>query len=500
LAALLVGWKVAQWIAAGDNSLLLYTAIGTAVLAITVVILNNWRVGCYGLIAWLLFEDIIRKYMGNNMTIYFAKDALAATVYFSFWTSLQRKREVLFKPPFFVPFGFFFFLGLVQCFNPNSPSLLYGLLGFKLYFYYVPLMFIGYSMIRCDEDLRRFFLFSMGLAIVISVLGIAQAIIGPSFLNPATLAPDIRDLSTLYRVAPITGAILYRPTSVFVSDGRFASYLLLAWVMGLGAAGFILLRRARGQVVIYLGTAMAIVAAVFSGGRGMFAQAVLSALVLAACFLWGAPWRQRLSHRMIKAIWRTGVIAAAAIVLAVALFPEQVGARWDFYSETMNPESQDSEVQGRMETYPVSEFMKAFDYPNWALGYGIGTASLGVQYVSRWLGQRPPSLGVESGFGTLVLEYGVAGPILWLIWTATLLFTGAKTVLRVKQTAYFPIACAIWWFAFSLLVMMTYGTMVMYQNYVYNAYFWLLVGILFRLPALASSSSTVYSVAAADLQ
>jgi len=30
----------------------------------------------------------------------------------------------------------------------------------------------------------------------------------------------------------------------------------------------------------------------------------------------------------------------------------------------------------------------------------------------------------------------------------------------------------------------TWGSMVVYQNFVLNAYFWLLAGVLFRLPTL----------------
>src|SRR5437899_6647772 len=43
-------------------------------------ILNNWRHGVYLFLAWLLFEDFARKFLGNNMAIYFAKDFLAKSL------------------------------------------------------------------------------------------------------------------------------------------------------------------------------------------------------------------------------------------------------------------------------------------------------------------------------------------------------------------------------------------------------------------------------------
>src|ERR1700728_3849383 len=99
--------------------------------------------------------------------------------------------RLLFVHPFFY---LFLWLGLVQVFNSNSPNILYGLMGAKIYFFYVPLMFVSYALIRNDEDLRKFLVVNAVLAAIISSLGIAQAVLGNTFLNPTTLAPDLRDL------------------------------------------------------------------------------------------------------------------------------------------------------------------------------------------------------------------------------------------------------------------------------------------------------------------
>jgi hypothetical protein len=72
--------------------------------------------------------------------------------------------------------------------------------------------------------------------LIIVSLGIAQAIIGHTFLNPTIVAEDIRELSGLYRVSPISGLIMYRPTSVFVSTGRFGNFLLVTWLLVFGSA------------------------------------------------------------------------------------------------------------------------------------------------------------------------------------------------------------------------------------------------------------------------
>src|SRR5438445_242118 len=86
-------------------------------------------------------------------------------------------------------------------------SPIYGLLGMKLYFYYMPLIFVGYALVQTEQDVRRFFKFCLGIAIISGGLGIIQAVIGRSFLNPTVIQEDIRLLSESYRVAPISGAI-----------------------------------------------------------------------------------------------------------------------------------------------------------------------------------------------------------------------------------------------------------------------------------------------------
>jgi len=128
-------WVMAVWIAVGATQQVILGGVALVVLAITLRILNNWREGFYLFMVWLLFEDLIRKYMGNNMYIFFAKDFLVGATYLSFLLNLQRRREATFRPPFLLALGAFLLFGVAQVFNPNSLSLLYGLFGVRTYFY-----------------------------------------------------------------------------------------------------------------------------------------------------------------------------------------------------------------------------------------------------------------------------------------------------------------------------------------------------------------------------
>src|SRR5437667_1722639 len=109
---------------------LAYVALIFIGSAFVVAMLNSWRNGVYFFLAWLLFEDFARKYLGNNMVIYFAKDFLLLVVYISFLTAYRRKEVTGFRPPFLMPLLLFVWFGVLQIFNPASTHIVYGLLGF----------------------------------------------------------------------------------------------------------------------------------------------------------------------------------------------------------------------------------------------------------------------------------------------------------------------------------------------------------------------------------
>src|SRR5205814_7246020 len=142
--------------------------------------------------------------------------------------------------------------GVMQTFNPASTSLIFGVLGLKLFFYYVPLLFVGYALLNSEEQLRRFFFVNIILVLIIGSLGIAQSILGHTFLNPERPAEEIRELSTNYRVSPISGLLSYRPTSVFVSTGRFGNFMLVSLLLVVGFLVYLLLLRTRRRNLAFL--------------------------------------------------------------------------------------------------------------------------------------------------------------------------------------------------------------------------------------------------------
>jgi hypothetical protein len=488
--AMLLAYKAAGYIVADDVDSLAFAGLAFVASALVVAILNDWRHGVYFFLAWLLFEDFARKFLGNNMAIYFAKDILLAVVYLSFFAAYRRRDKDLqvMRPPFQMILIMFFWFGVIQMFNPASTSIFYGILGMKLYFYYMPLFLLGYALINSEAELRRFFQVNLGLMLVIVGLGIVQSILGHTFLNPETPADDIRALSTLYREAPISGVVVYRPTSVFVSAGRFSDMLIVAWMIVFGFSGYLLLRQRRGRIFAFLALGMTAAGCLMCASRGVFMWSLGSGVVGSAAFIWGAPWRQGEARRVLRTLLRAtlGVVLAFAGLLAT--YPQALLDRMAVYSETLDPRSPTSELVNRTRDYPLANFLGSFGFPRWPYGYGIGAVSLGGQYVARILHVPPATGGVESGFGNIVVEMGIVGLLLWLTMSVAIAICAWRVVRRLKGSPWFPLAFMIFWYVFLLLLPLTFEGLQAYEDFVLNAYAWLLLGILFRLPKVALST------------
>jgi O-antigen ligase len=100
------------------------------------------------------------------------------------------------------------------------------------------------------------------------------------------------------------------------------------------------------------------------------------------------------------------------------------------------------------------------------------------------------NLGVENGYGQLVIELGVVGLLLWILLGVAVARSAWAAVKTLKGTAWFPLAFAIFWYAFLLLFPMSFYGFIAYQDFVMNAYFWLLLGILFRVSEFPRDQGT----------
>src|SRR5271155_3328000 len=100
VVGLWLAWQLGDKIVANDFGTIEFATLGVVAAAVAISILKDWRRGFYMFLIWLLFEDLVRKYLGNNMAIYFGKDFLVGIVFIAFFIAYRDKKVETFKPPF----------------------------------------------------------------------------------------------------------------------------------------------------------------------------------------------------------------------------------------------------------------------------------------------------------------------------------------------------------------------------------------------------------------
>ena len=125
---------------------------------------------------------------------------------------------------------------------------------------------------------------------------------------------------------------------------------------------------------------------------------------------------------------------------------------------------------------------------------------MGTQYVARIFDAPRLDVGVESGYGALVVEMGIGGLILWIVMSLAILSSSWKVVRTLRGSPLFPVGFIIFWYAFFLLFPATFGGITAYEDFLLNAYLWLLLGILFRLPSILLSTQSAADATDAQSQ
>jgi hypothetical protein len=478
-------------------------------------ILRNWRVGIVSFFVWILFEDLIRKYLGNKIILYGAKDVIILMTYASYaFARMSRGKPDGLKNPIKKPLFVCIALAVVECFNLSIGHPFIPIVGLRMSFIYVPLLYLGYVYFDSEIKVRRFLLLSLSLAGVISLLGIIQSIVGLEFLNPSGSVPGLR--LSLIRTSPESQLSVPRPTSVFVDAGRFAQYLFAFFFLGLGSVcywrslnrqeaqrasdqseimikpGGLHGRRSQADLLLAGKRVEVAVWALFALiGAGLFVSAQRAALVLVVCSLllmtvivYGkrlTRWRGRASAKAFPLAKLAGSVALALTVFAL-FQPERVQAIFSFCAETLSPVARETEWTWRPGAY-WSDIVYAAKTSG-AFGHGTGTASQGLQYVYDLdvYTDQVSLYQIEGGFAAVIWEFGILGLIVWVWWTAHLVVASFQTAARLRGARFYWLALTITLFVFCFHYPYFYLGMQAYQNYVTNSYHWFVCGLLLRLP------------------
>jgi hypothetical protein len=453
-------------------------AVAFLFLAALPLVLERWELALAGFLVWLLVEDLVRKAAGNDLSVYFVKDGLFLVVLAALALD-PRARGAWRRATGGARIALYLLLtwAVVRSIPLLGEDWRLPMLALRLDFLYLPLAAAGYIIARHADSLRRWLeRLTIFLAAATSV-GIVQAVVGPGFLAPDEPTPGLGLLVTV-RGLPGSDAI-YRPSGTFVSSGRFGALALLALAMALGA---VLAARRRSTAGLVLSTLAAGGGVWISGGRAGLVLGAGLVTVAALAPLW-RKGRGELGRSVV-----VGSLAVALLMILAAVLPNLFSSRLAWYSATLDPRSSQSEWVSRWTAHAQDTF-RGIELGG-IVGQGTGQESLGKQYLSGDPDYSPAGLyQVEAGFGSVAVEWGLIGLTLWLAWTLAWVRRQWTAVRAARDGPLGAAGMVLFAWIVLLLFVQLFGSLAAFQNYLVNAYFWLLSGMIFALPEAAAAAS-----------
>jgi hypothetical protein len=452
-------------------------AVVFLVLAALPMVLERWEVALGGFLVWLLVEDLVRKAAGNDLSVYFVKDVLFMVLVAAL--ALDPRSRGAWRRAAGgtrIPLYLLLTWAVVRSIPLLAEDWRLPMLALRLDFLYLPLAAVGYIIARRADSLRRWLeRLSIFLAAATSV-GIVQAVVGPGFLAPDEPTPGLGLLVTV-RGLPGSDSI-YRPSGTFVSSGRFGALAVLALAIALGA---VLAARRRSKAGLALSTLAAGGGVWISGGRAGFVVGAGLVAVAALAPLW-RKGRGELGRSVV-----VGSLAVVLLMVLAAMLPSLFSSRLSWYSATLDPRSPESEWVSRW-TAHAQDTVRGIGLGG-IFGQGTGQESLGKQYLSEDPDHSPAGLyQVEAGFGAVAVEWGLVGLSLWLGWTVAWIWRQWRAVRAARDGPLGAAGMLLFAWIVLLLFVQFFGGLATFQNYLVNAYFWLLSGMIFALPEAAAAA------------
>jgi hypothetical protein len=427
-----------------------------AVFAAAAWSIQRWRSAIKIAMVLLIFEGALRKWVfpGAQDLLYFAKDLILAGAYVGFVINARNRPRFELPPAamLYGSIGMAAVLGSLEIFNPNLPNLLVGVLGFKAYFLYVPLMFVVPAAFDSDRDLAQFLRWYALLALPVGLLAIFQ------FLAPAgsSLNAYARSNEVGY-VATFGSSTHVRVTGTFAFISGYTSYLLATVFLLLAILGTMSWRW-KGALLLYGALGVSLLGILMSGSRAP----VVMIVALFPVYWWFAVVRERGTGATAGRLLLAGSLVLGLVIgfgdQAVGAFLGRARGIQDVRSRLSSP------FMAPMALLPVSG----------VLGLGIGATHQTAAAVTKgvvpysWLG----GLLIEQESGRVMIELGGLGFGLVYLVRILLVFFAMRQIWILRTRFHRSIATA----ALLLFVSQIPGGIVF--DVTAGVYYWFFAGLL----------------------
>ena len=433
-----------------------------ALLGVAIIFLYayaDWQRAIKAVLLIVVFEGALRKWVLPQASelIYFLKDLVLLGAYASYYkTHIMYQKKYAHKTIFDLLVFVIAIWCAVEIFNPRLGSPIVGLLGFKAYVYYIPLVWILPKLFSTPEQFYSFLRNYLLLLIPIGILGIVQ------YFSPVTSPINRYAPGEVTDIAGFGGRV--RITGTFSYLGGYGVYLMICFGLLLP-----LLSQAqswRWRLLLGVALFLVVINSFMSGSRGVvFTQALL--LILYLIFL-GIRQPRATMHLLRQ-------FALPALVVAYLAFTQFTVAIDNFMARVNGNQDLPSRI-----IHNFTDPARFIEYSGW-IGYGIGATQSGGNTMRTMLGLP---LGewipvyYESEMARVMLEIGPIGFVLWYLLRTTLVLLLFSTFWRLRT----PVLRQFALMAFLIQLIQLTGQLVV--NPTFNVYYWVLASFIFLLPQL----------------
>jgi hypothetical protein len=450
-----------------DNPAVLLFAAIVAPCAFLAV--RYWQQALFSVFVLAVFEGALRKWAfpWAQAHLYFVKDAILLFAYLGFILNYRGngpavKGVGLIKIVLVVSFVF----GCIQVLNPNSPSILAGLMGLKAYFLYTPMAFIFPYAFKSQEHLfdliRRYLI----MAIPVAILGFIQIIAGPESSLNTYVSYSEEEATVLDRFG---SEELVRTSGTFSYISGYTAFLSFVAFLAIGynmARGW----RVKNNIAPLFALAVVVGAMFTTGSRAPVYTLVATGPIILGLAVTGRVLTSRAALRLFILLPVSAIIALNLSPRAVEGFAERAGS------------AQDSTLMRALSPlYATIDTLSSGP----ALGVGIGvthSSSLTVMGVDTplWLRDLIP----EDEMAKVTLELGVIGLLLIYFLRFIIFVFALRCAMSFKDPAYRALGILL---AISLALGLT--SFVIF-NATAGLYYWGALGLILTMRRLEQSAET----------
>lgn len=412
-----------------------------------------WRPLIVGVFILFFIGDTVRKLVpGQPWQLMLVLDAVLFLAYVVFVIDYTLKKESPWRPFFLFPLSVFLVVFLISIFGPRSAGWGAALVGFRSYFWFIPLMWLGYEFFDSKEKIFKLCRILSYVAIPLLVLAGIQQIFHSSdvaFLNPFTEGHK-------FHSGDVNIGLV---SSFFGSAQRFGMVSMLLFFLGIAA---------KSPVALF-----AFAGIILSGSRSAF---VLSVFGCVAILIFS---RKRLVGR---GLYLKMALGALMVIIALASVPQ--------FRNTVLFQLKDGIpmiVGSRIRIF-AGEMREVWgNHFSW-LGKRAGAFSQGIEYIgeAQALSIEKP-LG-ETGIRNLLLELGMAGLIAFYVMWASILSAMYKGTKAIRDPVSKTIGLAILVFAIGVLFRFTVMHGQTLNDYAVLVPLWFFIGVFFRLKSNEDAS------------